>query len=324
MINFEWVNATSVAEAIAQLRPHAALKAGGIDLLDRMKEGLDAPTRLVNLRTIPGLDRIRQEPHGLTVGPLVTLATLGADPIVRQRYTALADAAAHVATPQIRNAATVGGNLLQRPRCWYFRSQSFPCLRKGGDTCYAQAGENQYHALFDNQVCAAIHPSDLATALVALDAHLELTSAAGVRTVTLGDFFVSPDKDVTREHALAPGEVVTAIFVPTPAEGSRSAYVKQGEKQSADWPLAEAAVAASVRESRFATVAVVLGAAAPVPWRARVAEAALVGQPATAETATEALRAELTRATPLTHNRYKLQLFETIGRRAILAAAGVV
>jgi xanthine dehydrogenase YagS FAD-binding subunit len=317
---FEWTNATTVEEALGQLGSGVAVKAGGVDLLDRIKEGLDAPRRLVNIRNVKALRGIAADGDGLRVGPLATLAEIGEDRAVRERYTALADAASHAATPQIRNMATVGGNLLQRPRCWYFRSEHFRCLKKGGEVCYAQEGENQYHAIFGNTRCAIVHPSAAAVALVALGAKLELAGAKGKREVALEEFFVTPDTDVTRENSLAPDELITSIRVP--ASGMRSAYTKQGEKDSFDWPIAEVAVALDMDGERVRRASVVLGAAAPVPYRARAAEAALAGKAVDEATARAAAHAALEGATPLAHNGYKVQVLEAVVRRTILAAGG--
>jgi xanthine dehydrogenase YagS FAD-binding subunit len=326
MNSFEWTNARTVDEAIAQLGGSAGgtvvVKAGGVDLLDRLKEGLEAPQRLVNIRNIAGLDSIRDDAKdGLRIGPLVTLARLSSDPIVRRGYGALAESAGHAATPQIRNMATVGGNLLQRPRCWYFRSEQFHCLKKGGSRCFAIEGENQYHAIFDNKLCAIVHPSGVATALVALGAKLELTGAKGKREVALEQFFIKPEQDVRRENSLGASELVTEIRVPAPTANMRSAYIKQREKESFDWPIAEVAVALQCAGNRCSQASIVLGAAAPVPWRARDAEVALADKEINPETARAAARAATNGATPLSQNGYKVPIFEAVIRRAILAAA---
>jgi xanthine dehydrogenase YagS FAD-binding subunit len=315
---FEWTNAKSVNDALAQSEGKAVLKAGGIDLIDRLKEGIDSPSRLVNIRTIPGLDRISADANGLRVGPLVTLAQLDADKNVRANYTALADAAGHAATPQIRNMATAGGNLLQRPRCWYFRNEQFHCFKKGGNKCFAQEGENEYHAIFDNRLCAIVHPSAVGVALTALGAKLELTSKSGKREVAMEEFWVRPEQDMNRENSLAPGEMITAISVPK-VDG-RSAYMKLGEKESFDWPLAEVAVVLTQSAGRVSKASVILGAAAPVPLRAKAAEAAIVGQQLTEQTARVAATAALQGATPLANNAYKLPIFEAMIRRTIIAA----
>src|SRR5262245_49861473 len=172
---FEWADAHSVEEVFTLTVKGSAVKAGGVDLVDLMKEGIASPSRVINLRSIAGLDQIKDEAGGAKIGPLVTLATIGEHPGLLSKYTALAIAASHVATPQIRNMATLGGNLLQRPRCWYFRNQMFPCRKKGGEQCFAQEGENQYHAIFNNGLCAIVHPSGPATPLMAMGATLELT-----------------------------------------------------------------------------------------------------------------------------------------------------
>lgn len=322
MNRFEWVDATSVAEAIAMLDGKAAVKAGGVDLLDRMKEGLEAPPRLVNIRNVKGLDRLTVDAKdGLRIGPLVTLARIDADAGVRATYRAIADAAGHAATPQIRNMATIGGNLVQRPRCWYFRQVHFNCLKKGGDRCFAIEGENQYHAIMGNETCAIVFPSTPATALLAFDAKVELTGPKGKREVALDDFFVTPEQDVTRETSIAPNELITEVRVPAPPAGTRSAYTKQGEKESFDWPIADVAVVLQMDGETCRRASIVLGAAAPVPLRARAAEAAIAGKAVTEETARVAARAAMEKATPLSQNGYKVPVFEAVIRRTILDAA---
>jgi len=318
---FEYVEAASVQDALREAENGAVIKAGGVDLLDRMKEGIDAPRRLVNIRHVRGLDRIAEENGGLRIGPLVTLAQLDRSEAVRKRYVALAEAAEHSATPQIRNMATIGGNLLQRPRCWYFRSADFHCLRKGGDKCFAQDGENQYHAIFDNQLCAIVHPSSLAMPLIAFGAQVELTSAKGKRNVAVEDFFVTPEQDVTREASIQPGEMITAITVPAPADGTASAYYKQGEKESFDWPLAAVAVALEMSGGTCRKANLILGFAAPTPLRAKSAEAKLNGAEISEEVARAAAKEAIVGATPMTNNAYKLPIFEAVVRRTILRAS---
>ena len=319
---FEWTDATSVEQAVGQLGPGVVLKAGGVDLLDLLKEHLVEPRRLVNLRTIPGLDHLEDDPHtGLRIGPLVTLARLETDPLVRGRYVALADAAGNAATPQIRNMATVGGNLVQRPRCWYFRNELFHCKKKGGELCFAQHGDNQYHAIFDNDPCAIVHPSAAATPLVAYGATLELISPKGKREVSAEEFFVLPSVDVHRENQLAANEMITEIRVPAPAPGARAAYAKQGEKESQDWPIAEVVAVLEMDGDRCRRASIVLGAAAPVPHRAKQCEAALTGKKIDEATARDAAHAAMANADPLANNGYKVQLFEVLIRRTILQAA---
>ncbi len=300
------------------------LKAGGIDLLDLMKEGLLEPGRIVNLRDIPELARISEEPDGtLRIGSMVTLAQLAADPAVRARHAALADAAGRSASPQIRHVATIGGNLLQRPRCWYFRSLHHHCARKGGTTCFAFAGENQHHAIFGHDGCAIVHPSTAATALVAFNASVELFAAKrGTRVVALEKFFLGPSQDLSRENDLKSGEILTAVVLPPARPGMRSAHLRQGELESFDWPIADVAVVIEVEPNGVCRRAsVVLGAAAPVPYRAKGAEAALVGKRISEDAARGAAVAAIAGAAPLGKNAYKVPVFEALVRRAILDTA---
>lgn len=329
MNRFEWVDATRVESALARLQGGAAVKAGGVDLLDLMKERVATPPRVVNVRNVPGLDGVSGDATtGLRLGPLVTLARLAADPLVRGLAPALAEAAGRAATPQVRNVATLGGNLLQRPRCWYFRAdpaEQAPCRKRGGDACFAVEGQHATHAVFGNGTCAIVHPSSTAVPLVALGATVELTGPKGARTLLLEEFFTTPEEDVTRECSIAADELITAVQVAPWATSPavRSAYVKHAEKESFDWPLADVAVVLVLAPGGVCERAsVVLGAAAPVPWRAREAEAALVGKRVDEGVARAAARAALAGATPLPGNAYKLPVFEVIVRRALLAAAG--
>jgi len=319
MNGFEWVNAVSVEEAVARA-PGAVVKAGGIDVMDLMKERIIAPSRLVNLRTIHGLDRIAED-REVTIGPLVTLARVAADPIVQRRYRALADACGRAATPQIRNVATLGGNLLQRPRCWYFRSEDFACRKKGGSTCFAQNGESAYHAIFDNTLCAAVHASSAASALVAYGATIDIAGPSGRRSVRLDEFFTPAAKAVDRENALGPGEIVTAIRLPVLPPTSSSAYVKLSEKESFDWPLVEVCAVLEQSGGTCTRASIVLGAVAHTPLRAVGAERALVGKPIDDATAAASAARAVAGATPTRDNGYKVQLVEVAVKRAILAAA---
>jgi len=318
MNNFEWADASSVEQAVALLVKGAAIKAGGVDLIDLMKERITTPTRVVNIREIADLDYVKVDGDTLRIGPLVTLAQLAENPDVRRHATALAEAAAHSATPQIRNMATLGGNLLQRPRCWYFRSEAFPCRKKGGERCFAQDGENQYHAIFNNGLCAIVHPSSAACALVALGASIEIAAAKDKRVAKLEEFFTLPTVDLKRENSLADGEIITEIRVPARRPNSRSTYLKLGEKESFDWPLAEVAAAIEVDGPRCVAASIVLGAAAPVPHRAIEAEKLLAGQNLDNETITAAAKAAMQGATPLSQNTFKPAIFEAQIRRALL------
>jgi xanthine dehydrogenase YagS FAD-binding subunit len=323
MKSFEWVQPESVADAVAALgHPGAMPLAGGVDLLDRLKERLEAPSRLVSLRKLPGLGEIKIEAGVARIGANVTLARLAADPALRRSHPILADAAGHAATPQLRAMATLGGNLAQRPRCWYFRSEQFACRKKGGATCFAQDGDSSLHAIFGNKVCAAPHPSTIATALVALGARVAIAGKRA-REVELAGFFVAPEADVAREVDLAPGELITGVTLPAAPPNLRTAYTKQVAKQSFDWPIVDVAVALALdsdgRTCRQATI--VLGAVAPAPRRATEAERVLAGAAVDVMAAGRAARAAIAGATPLPGNDHKVPILEAVLARTILAAA---
>jgi len=323
MNRFELARATSPAAARDLLaeKPGSVFKAGGIDLIDHLKEHLVEPPRVVDLKTIPGLDGITAAADGsLRIGPLATLARVAADAGVRKSHAALAQACAEAASPQIRNVATVGGNLLQRPRCWYYRLESYKCLKKGGDVCFAVGGENRYHAVFGGGPSYAVHPSNAAVPLVAFGASFILEGEQGSRTVPASEFFTSPAKDPERENQLRPGEILTEILVPA-AAGVRSTYQDVRERAAFDWPLVSAAVALKVEGNVVREARVVLGAVAPVPWRSAKAEQALVGKPLEEATAAAAARAAVFGATPLSDNGYKVGLVQTLVRRALVSIA---
>jgi xanthine dehydrogenase YagS FAD-binding subunit len=318
----------ALASEAARADPERALlRAGGVDLIDRMKEGIDAPAALVELRGIEGdegeaMRAVKAEGEGLHIGALVTLAQLAAHEALGPAWAALREAAGSAATPAIRNAATLGGNLLQRPRCWYFRHADMVCLKKGGTACLAVSGENRYHAILGGGPSFIVHPSTLACALTALDAEVEVRGASA-RTLSILGLFVPPKQDPKREHVLEPGEVlVRAILPPAPAE-QRSGYAAVKEKQSHDWPLAEAAVRMTLSAGVMRDVRVVLGHVAPVPWRSKEAEAALEGKPASEAVFAEAARAALQGARPLRDNAYKIPLAQGLLREVLHRVAGV-
>ncbi len=324
MNKFAFVDCKTVNEALGQLGDGAAVKAGGIDLLDLMKDGIVTPPKLVNIRNVDSLRGITVSADGLHLGPLSTLSEIADHPEIQQSYSGLSDAAGHAATPQVRNMATLGGNIMQRPRCWYFRSSDFDCKKKGGgsDECHAHAGENQYHAVMNNSTCAMVHPSSTAVPLLGMDAQVELTSKRGKRMVKMSEFYVPPEKSVINETVVLPGELITSIFVPAPEPGTRSAYQKYGEKESFDWPIADAGVVLVMDGTLCRKAAIVLGVAAPTPVRSKAAEAVLTGKIIDEATARAAGTAAMQGATPLSQNGYKIQLFETAIYRTVLLAAG--
>ena len=311
----------SARERVLEQPTARVFRAGGVDLLDRMKEGLDAPAELVELRSLaePGLRELAVATDGSArVGALVTLAELATSDL----DAVLRDAAASAATPGVRNLATLGGNLLQRPRCWYYRSAELVCLKKGGETCLAVTGENKYHAILGGGPSFIVHPSTLAAALLALDASVDIVGDTP-RSIPIADLFVGPKVDPKREHSLAPGELLLRITIPAATAPRSSAYAVAKEKQSHDWPLAEAAVNLSLESGVIKDPRIVLGHVAPIPWRSREAEAVLAGQKPSAELFQRAAAAALAPARPLRHNAYKLPLAQGLLREALHRATNL-
>jgi xanthine dehydrogenase YagS FAD-binding subunit len=323
MNRFELVRAQTTRQARELLaeKPGSVAKAGGIDLLDHLKEHLVEPPRLVDLKTIPGLAQIGVDKDGtLRIGALATLAQVAAHPAVRSGHPALARACGEAASPQVRNIATIGGNLLQRPRCWYYRLESYKCLKKGGDVCFAVAGENRYHVIFGGGPAFAPHPSNAAVPLVAYGASFVIDGPTGGRVAPAGEFFLLPAQDPTRENTLQPGELLKEIRVPS-AAGWRSAYHEVRERAAFDWPLVAAAVAVKVAGGTIADARVVLGQVATIPWRSASAEKALVGKPLNAASAEAAGHAAVEGAQPMSDNGYKVDLVTTLVRRTVASLA---
>lgn len=327
MNSFDLHNPGSVKEAIGLLdaqdtaNRRIRVMAGGQDLLTELKDHLVEPEAVVNLKHIPGLDRLTYDPRkGLEIGALVKVADVAENANVKKHFPALAQAALVVGSPQIRHAGTMGGNLCQRPRCWYYRNEHIICLKKGGDRCYAAAGENKYNAILGGGPSFIVHPSDTATALVALGASVTIAGPNGTRNVPLEQFFILPTKNVLRENILKPNEIVTAILVPASPLAARSAYLKFREKMSMDWAMSACAVALSVSNGKVTDSRIVLGGVAPIPWRALKAEAALKGKAVSANTLHAVAEAALAGAVPLAQNGYKVPLTKTLVRRAIQQA----
>lgn len=321
MRSFEWVDAKSVDEAASLLAATTAnapviAKAGGMDLLDLMKEGIVQPTRVVNLKSIHSLGDVQLDTSGMQLGALVTLTQIERHTGIQSHYRALAEAAAHAATPQVRNAATLGGNLLQRPRCWYFRNEHFHRVAE------ADHSEHQHHAIFENQHTVMVHASTLATPLLAYDASVHLTLGRGSsRSVALKDFLLPPSMKRDRDTVIANGEILTHISVPPIQPTTRCAYHKQTERDSYDWPICDVAVVLQMNADTVASAKIVLGWVAPVPRRAVDAEELLTGRHLDERSASEAAAAAVRSATPLAKNAYKVPVLETVIKRTILAAS---
>lgn len=315
----------TVADAVRLLSQRGTMAlAGGQDLLGAMKDGLFEPAHVVNLKNLPGLQEIRETSSGLQIGALVTLTAVAEHPVIRRDYTALAEAAESVGTLQIRNVGTIGGNLCQRPRCWYFRDPHVHCLKKGGDQCYAVRGDNRYHAIISPGPCYIVHPSDCAPALIAFGAKVTIASAKGTRTVALKDFFQMPDKNLKGENILQAGEIITQVTLPKPPTGTRSTYLKIREKDSFDWALVSVAVALQMQGGVCRRASVVLGGVAPIPYESVEAARSLIGKAVSVQTAAAAGSTAVAQATPLEMNAYKVPMMEVVVKRAVLAAAGIV
>jgi len=307
--DFTYERPGSVDEALEHSSSDGAvLHAGGTDLLGCLRDGVFSAEKVVSLSGLEELRGIRSTGNGgLRIGALTTLTEIATDASIGEQYGALAQAAASAASPQLRNQGTIGGNICQRPRCWYYRGD-FHCLRKGGDTCYAIAGENHYHCIFGGSGCYIVHPSDTAPALQALGASVRIASRSGSRLVPMEEFFVLPADDIRNENILEPGELVTEIVLPQAAAGVRSVYRKVRDRGAWDFALAGLAAVVSMDGDRVETVSLVLSGVAPKPWRAVDAERALTGGQLDSETIARAAEAAVAGAQPLEHNRYKVQL----------------
>jgi xanthine dehydrogenase YagS FAD-binding subunit len=323
MKNFTYYRPATAEQAVGLLDNRwgtSELLAGGTDLLDLQKQYVAQPDKVISLGGIAPLAAMRGVKGGYVIGAGTKLAQIAADEGLRRDLPALADAARQIAGPQIRNMATLGGNLCQRNRCWYFRDEHVVCLLKGGDKCYARDGENRYHAVFTKGTkCVIVHPSTLAPVLVALGARADVLGPRGQRTVDLAEFFHAPQSAAEREHTLAPDEMVLRVEVPT---GLKNASYEVRQKLSQDWPLVQAAVAYRDGGGRAKDVRVVLGHVAPTPHVAGAAAKAVEGKEINEETAAAAGEAAAEGAAPLAQNGYKVRLVAVAVKRALLTAAG--
>jgi xanthine dehydrogenase YagS FAD-binding subunit len=323
---FRYERAKTLAAASRALAEgDALLKANGVDVLDRLKERVDEPARVVTIVDVPGLDRIEAAADGtLRIGAMTMLAALAASPDVAKAFPALAEAAGSAASPQLRNRATVGGNLAQHTRCGYYRHRSFPCWKRDGSPCpvIAPGGVQETAAIFGNGSCASAHPSSLAPVLGAAAAQVVVVGPRGERRVDVPGLYEAPRAKKPSDTTLAPGEVIAAVEIPPRPTPQRSAYVEVRQRAAYDWALVSCAAWISPGEGPVKEARIFLGAVAPYPWRATGAEKAIVGKALTAETAAAAGRAALEGAQPLPGNRYKADLVEVVVRRALLAAGG--
>jgi xanthine dehydrogenase YagS FAD-binding subunit len=319
MIDFEYVdveNMKELPELLDQEEGRSVVLAGGTDLLDRLKERLEQPARVVNVKKIEGMQGIEYA-DGLDIGALTTIAELADDERIQRDYPALAQAAASIATPQLRNMGTLGGNLCQRPRCWYFRDQDYPCRKKGGSRCFARTGLNKNHAIFGDGPCYIVHPSDSAPALQALGAELEIVGPKGKRETPVEGFFQMPDENILGENILGANEVIVRVRVPKPAMGTRSTYLKFRAKQSLDFAVSSVAAVLQMDRGQVQAARLVLGGVAPIPWRCAAAEAELEGTGLADAAIGRAADAVVADAQPMSDNKYKVRLTRNLVRQAL-------
>src|SRR5712692_5145430 len=330
MKQFELYEPQTVAEAaqvLTQLGPRAKILGGGSDLVGGiMKDwvtgkGMPLPDALIDLTTVPGLDKVSVAADGIRIGATTTLTDIAEHKDLQQQLPVLTQAAVSIASPLIRNFGTLGGNVNQRPRCWFFRGENFACYKKGGDFCYAVTGDNRYHAIIGGELCYIVHPSDTATALLALNAQATVAGPGGQRSVKFDDYFHGPREDVLTENVLKSNEVMTEVFVPTPAAGAKMAWNKLKDRQVYDFALVSVAAVFTLDSGNWKDGRITLGGVSPVPYRATVVENALKGKDikSTAKAAAAQLR---TVARPMSLNAYKIDLAQGLIERTILEALG--
>jgi len=294
------------------------LFAGGTDVLGLLKDDIEQPQHLINLKNIPGLDKIDYtKGKGLKIGSLVKISSIATHPAIREKYTVLAEAAESVASPQLRNIGTLGGNLCQRPRCWYFRGD-FPCLRKDGSECFAVDGENKYHCIIGGEACYIVHPSDTAVALLALDAQINIYSNGKIKTVPANDFFILPEDDIMHENILQPGEIITEIIIPEPALNQVSHYLKFTERAAWDFAIVSVAVVMEKSSNTIKKARIALGGVAPKPWQEDIFNQSLQNVPLDEEQIKNVSSNLLKKARPLAQNRYKINLARNLVTKALL------
>ncbi len=320
---FSYAKPKNLDEVVAALQrgPNVALLAGGTDLLSLMKDHVEEPETLVDLKAVPGLNSIEQSGKGFKIGALVTMEQLRGHATAAKQYPALVQAVEGIASPQIRNRGTVGGDLCQRPRCWYYRN-GFGLLAVQNGSSMVRDGDNRYHAILGNSGEALfVSPSSLAPALIALQAQVVIRGKNGERVVNVADFFRTPSSRQEREHALEAAEFVTGVLLPD-SPGVVSATYEVRQKEALDWPLAAASVALTLNGDRVRNARIVLGHVAPVPWIATQAASSLNGKALDESSAEEAGKAAVEGAQALSRNGYKIRLARVAVKRALLRAAG--
>jgi len=325
MQTFKYVQPKSLTDAagISEKEEDAAvLFAGGTDVLGLLKNDIISPSKVINLKSIPGLDKIEHtDGAGLKIGALTTVNDIAEHPVIMEKFTALSEAAKEVASPQLRNVGTIGGNICQRPRCWYYR-EDFDCIRKGGDICYAIGGENKYHCVIGGGPCYIVHPSDIAVALVALNAEFTITNGKDLINVSADKFFVLPEQNSLQENILKPGEILTEIFIPDLSSSSSSRYIKFTERNV--WDFAIVSVAATVNKSgnKINSAKIVFGGVAPIPWIDENLNSLLIGMELSDNSIEAAAANTLEEAEPMEKNDYKIPLARNLVKKVLIDLQG--
>jgi len=321
MKSFTYISPGNLKEASKLLGDDwqgALALAGGTDILNLMKNQIENPDTVVNLKNIPGLNSIEyKRGEGMSIGALVTISELATHPDIKSKYTVLYEAAREIASPQLRNMGTIGGNLCQRPQCWYYR-YDFPCLRKGGKLCYAVVGKNKYHCVIGGGPCFIVHPSDTAVALLALDANVIIFNGKRERIIPISEFFVLPRQDLLRENILKPDEIVTKIQIPDVNENVKSGYYKFKERGIWDFAIVSVAAVIERKGNKIANARIALGGVAPKPWLESDVSQRLIDLVPDEDKVASICEPALSEASPLTQNGYKVKLARNLMKRMIL------
>jgi xanthine dehydrogenase YagS FAD-binding subunit len=307
------------ASLLAEKAETTCLMAGGTDLLDELKNKILTPDLVVDLAGISGLAHVEENKKHVSIGALTKVAALAENPVIRKHYPVLKEAALSLATPQLRNVGTVGGNLCQRPRCWYYRDPEVICRKKGGSRCYAFRGQNKYHAILGGGICYIVYPSDLAPALICLGAEVTVAGPDKEEILPLEEFYILPQENVRKENILQPGQILKDIRIPLPKKGTRNTYFKFKERGTWDFAVVSVAVNGVLSDQKFKELRIVLGGAAPVPWRLKKAEDFIRGKKVTEDITKQGAKQALEEARPLDENAYKVGLAEAVLTKAVLS-----
>lgn len=302
-----------VTSLLSQETTRYSLMAGGTDLLDEIKNKTIAPEVVIDLKSVLDLSTIKTDKKHVSIGALTSVADLAENSIIQENFPGLGEAALSLASPQLRNVGTVGGNLCQRPRCWYYRDPDTICRKKGGSRCYALHGRNRYHAIFGGGICYIVHPSDLAPALISLNAEIMISGPTGKKNIMkLEDFFILPQNNVRKENVLEAHQVLSEIRIPLPKNDTKSTYCKFKERGTWDFAVVSAAINGVISGGVFRDIKIVCGGVAPIPWRLKKAEDFFRGKKLTEKVIRQGAKEALKDAKPLEENAYKMDLVEAV------------